>query len=216
MLFKLDPETKARAAGGRVRQKNESAILSAAEIEFARSGFKGASMNDIAHRAGLPKANIHYYFKNKLSLYIAVLRDTIELWDSTLNTITPDDNPREVLSTNIRRKIRFSAENPLASRIFAAELISGAPNLKGYFRDDYATWFDGRTAIFRAWARQGKIDPEVSPEHLIFLLWSSTQHYADFAVQIQAALGKEILEDKDYHNATDTLIHIILKGCGIK
>ncbi len=216
MLFKLDPDTKARPMGGRIRQKNESIILRAAEIEFADSGFKGASMNDIAQRADLPKANIHYYFKNKLGLYIAVLSDIIELWDSTLNAITPEDNPRDVLITYIQRKIEFSAENPLASRIFAKELISGAPNMKDYFREDYSAWFKGRADIFRAWAEQGKIDPEVSPEHLIFLLWSATQHYADFAVQIQAALGKEELDESDYHDAADTLIHVILNGCGIK
>ncbi|GGB92307.1 TetR family transcriptional regulator [Marinobacterium zhoushanense] len=214
MLFKIDTETTSRPAG-RIRQKNESIILRAAEIEFAAAGFKGASMNDIAQRAQLPKANIHYYFKNKLGLYMAVISDIIALWDSTLNAITPDDDPYEVLSHYIARKIRFSAENPLASRIFASELVNGAPNMKEYFREDYNLWFKGRTEVFRAWAEQGKIDAAVTPEHLIFLLWSSTQHYADFAVQIKAALGKEELDDADYQNATDTLTHIILKGCGI-
>jgi TetR/AcrR family transcriptional regulator len=215
MLFKIDPETNARPAG-RIRQKNEAIILRAAEVEFATSGFKGASMNDIAQRAGLPKANIHYYFKNKLGLYIAVISDIIALWDSTFNTITADDDPRDVLTDYIANKIRFSAENPLASRIFATELVSGAPNMKEYFREDYQSWFAGRADVFRAWAAQGKIDPEVTPEHLIFLLWSSTQHYADFAVQIKAALGKSSLDSQDYQNATDTLTHIILKGCGIR
>lgn len=213
MLFKIDAETSTRPAG-RIRQKNESIILHAAEIEFASAGFKGASMNDIAQRAGLPKANIHYYFKNKLGLYIAVIGDIIQMWDSTLNAITPEDDPYEVLTSYLARKIRFSVENPLSSRIFATELVAGAPNMKDYFREDYSVWFKGRADVFRAWAEQGKIDPEVSPEHLIFLLWSATQHYADFAVQIKAALGKE-LGDEDYRNATDTLTHIILKGCGI-
>lgn len=213
MLFKIDAETSTRPAG-RIRQKNESIILRAAEIEFASAGFKGASMNDIAQRAGLPKANIHYYFKNKLGLYIAVISDIIEMWDSTLNAITPEDEPAEVLAPYIERKIRFSVENPLASRIFATELVSGAPNMKDYFREDYSLWFKGRTDVFRAWAAQGKMDPEVSPEHLIFLLWSATQHYADFEVQIKAALGKE-LDEQDYRNAANTLTHIILKGCGI-
>ncbi|MBV1788110.1 TetR/AcrR family transcriptional regulator [Marinobacterium sp. D7] len=214
MLFKIDAETTSRPAG-RIRQKNESIILRAAEIEFAAAGFKGASMNDIAQRAGLPKANIHYYFKNKLGLYMAVISDIIALWDSTLNVITPDDDPYEVLTHYIASKIRFSAENPLASRIFATELVNGAPNMKEYFHEDYNLWFKGRIEVFRAWAEQGKIDPEVSPEHLIFLLWSSTQHYADFAVQIKAALGKEELDDQVYQEAIDTLTHIILKGCGI-
>ncbi|MEZ5448538.1 MAG: TetR family transcriptional regulator C-terminal domain-containing protein [Thiolinea sp.] len=47
-----------------------------------------------------------------------------------------------------------------------------------------------RTAVFQAWIDQGKMNP-VDPAHLMFLLWSSTQHYADFSTQIQAALGND-------------------------
>lgn len=215
MLFKIDAEAKDRPAG-RIRQQNEAIIMRAAEVEFATYGFKGASMNDIAQRAGLPKANIHYYFKNKLGLYIAVLSDIIAMWDSSLNTITADDDPKAVLTDYIARKVRFSMENPLASRIFSAELVSGAPNMKDYFREDYHQWFAGRVEVFREWAHRGKIDSEIKPEHLIFMIWSSTQHYADFATQVEAALGKKKLEESDYQDATDTLTHIVLKGCGIQ
>lgn len=215
MLLKIDAEAKDKPAG-RIRQQNEAIILRAAEVEFATYGFKGASMNDIAQRAGLPKANIHYYFKNKLGLYKAVLCDIITLWDSTFNTITADDDPRQVLTDYIARKVRFSMENPLASRIFAAELVSGAPHMREFFREDYQQWFAGRAEVFREWGRRGKIDPAVKPEHLIFLLWSSTQQYADFAVQIQAALGREALTEQDYQDATDTLTRLVLNGCGIQ
>lgn len=87
---------------GRIRQKNEQAILKAAEDEFARHGFKGTSMNTIAQNAGLPKANLHYYFTNKLGLYVAVLSNILELWDSTFNTLNSDDDPAVALSNYIR------------------------------------------------------------------------------------------------------------------
>ncbi len=214
MLLEIDDERKDRPAG-RIRQQNEAIILRAAEVEFARYGFKGASMNDIAQRAGLPKANIHYYFKNKLGLYLAVLRDIVALWDRSLNACTAADDPKQVLTDYIARKVRFSHENPLASRIFATEMVSGAPNMKSYFSEEYSRWFDGRIEVFKEWARQGKIDPQIKPEHLIFLLWSSTQHYADFSVQINAALGKEAMSEADYQDATETLTRIVLTGCGI-
>jgi len=200
---------------GRIRQKNEQAIIQAAEDEFARHGFKGTSMNTIALKAGLPKANLHYYFTNKLSLYVAVLSNIIELWDSTFNALSVDDDPAEALSTYIRTKMEFSRRNPQASRIFAMEIISGGQCLSDYFSQDYRDWFKGRAAVFQAWIDAGKMDP-VDPVHLIFLLWGSTQHYADFATQICQVTGRSRLTKQDMQDASNNHIHIILKGCGLK
>ena len=216
MLFKIDShQTEKERIVGKIRQQNETLILRAAEEEFAEKGFAGASINAIANRAGLPKANIHYYFKNKMGLYVAVLSNIIDLWDETLGNISAEDNPAEVLTNYIHRKITFSQQYPLASRIFASEIISGAHNMKAYFSDDYHRWFSGRVAVFQQWIDQGKIDAAISPAHLLFMIWSTTQHYADFAVQIAAALNKASPEADDFKAAEDTLIHIILKGCGV-
>ena len=199
---------------GRIRQKNEEVILKAAEDEFARHGFKGTSMNTIALKAGLPKANLHYYFTNKLGLYIAVLSNIIELWDSTFNNLSAEDDPAQALSSYIRAKIEFSRRQPEASRVFAMEIISGGACLTEYFTQDYRTWFQGRAAVFQAWIDAGKMDP-VDPVHLIFLLWGSTQHYADFATQICRVSGRTRLTRQDMQDASDNLIRIILKGCGL-
>lgn len=198
----------------RIRQKNEEAIIRAAEDEFARHGFKGTSMNTIASKANLPKANLHYYFTNKLGLYIAVLSNIIELWDSTFNQLSSADDPAQALTHYIRAKIEFSRRNPQASRIFAMEIISGGQCLSEYFSQDYQLWFKGRAAVFEQWIAAGKMDP-VDPVHLIFLLWSSTQHYADFASQICRVTGKARLTQSDFDHAADNLIRIILTGCGI-
>ncbi|MBS7690799.1 TetR/AcrR family transcriptional regulator [Pseudomonas lalucatii] len=199
---------------GRIRQKNEEAILAAAEEEFARHGFKGTSMNTIAQTVGLPKANLHYYFNNKLGLYLAVLSNILELWDSTFNTLTVEDDPAEALDRYIRAKLDFSRRYPKASRIFAMEVISGGECLSAYFDQDYRTWFRGRAAVFEAWIAAGKMDP-VDPVHLIFLLWGSTQHYADFASQICRVTGRSRLTKQDFAEAGDNLVRIILKGCGL-
>ncbi|MWV14133.1 TetR family transcriptional regulator [Pseudomonas sp. R-28-1W-6] len=199
---------------GRIRQHNEEVILAAAGEEFARHGFKGTSMNAIALKAELPKANLHYYFGNKLGLYLAVLANIIDLWDSTFNHLTVDDDPAEALSRYIRAKMEFSRKHPDASRLFAMEVISGGPCLSQYFNQDYRSWFNSRAAVFRAWIDAGKIDP-VDPVHLIFLLWGSTQHYADFGSQICRVVGKSKLTRQDFNQAGDNLIRIILKGCGL-
>ncbi|MDT3721982.1 TetR/AcrR family transcriptional regulator [Pseudomonas oryzihabitans] len=200
---------------GRIRQKNEELILAAAEEEFARNGFKGTSMNTIAQRVGLPKANLHYYFNNKLGLYMAVLGNILELWDSTFNHLTVDDDPAEALARYIRAKLEFSRRQPLASRIFAMEIIGGGTCLYEYFNQDYQAWFRSRAAVFEAWIAAGKMDP-VDPIHLIFLLWSSTQHYADFASQICRVTGRTRLTRQDFEEAAQTLTHVVLKGLGLK
>ncbi|AGI22062.1 TetR family transcriptional regulator [Pseudomonas sp. ATCC 13867] len=199
---------------GRIRQKNEEAILAAAEEEFARHGFKGTSMNTIAQRVGLPKANLHYYFSNKLGLYVAVLSNILDLWDSTFNHLTVDDDPAIALAAYIRAKMEFSRRYPQASRVFAMEIISGGECLSEHFSQDYRAWFAGRAAVFQAWIAAGKMDP-VDPVNLIFLIWSSTQHYADFATQIAFVTGRKRMSKQDFGDAGDNLIRIILKGCGL-
>lgn len=212
MTFEV-PSHEGKPAG-RIRQKNEETILKAAESEFARHGFKGTSMNTIALNAGLPKANLHYYFTNKLGLYIAVLSNILELWDSTFNHLKAEDDPAQALTHYIRTKMEFSRQHPQASRVFAMEIISGGPCLTEYFTQDYRDWFQGRAAVFQAWIDAGKMDP-VDPVHLIFLLWGSTQHYADFATQICRVSGRPRLTKDDMQTASDNLTRIILKGCGL-
>ena len=199
----------------RIRQKNQQAILKAAEDEFARHGYQGTSMNAIAVNAGLPKANLHYYFTNKLGLYVAVLGNIIELWDSTFNHLNAEDDPAQALTRYIRAKMEYSRRRPQASRIFAMEIISGGQCLSEYFSQDYRTWFQGRAAVFQAWIDAGKMDA-VDPVHLIFLLWGSTQHYADFASQICRVTGRTRLTQDDFDKAGDNLLRIILKGCGLQ
>lgn len=199
---------------GRIRQKNEEAILLAAAEEFAVHGYKGTSMNSIAMRVGLPKANLHYYFSSKLGLYVEVMRNILNLWDSAFSNLCAEDDPATSLAGYIRAKMEFSRRQPLASKIFAMEVISGGECMAEHFNQDYQEWFRGRAAVFQAWIDQGKMDP-VDPVHLIFLLWGSTQHYADFSSSISRLTGRKKQTKEDFAKATDNLIQIILKGCGL-
>ena len=120
-----------------------------------------------------------------------------------------------LITQYIGLKIQFSREHPLSSKIFAQEIIAGAPRLKEYFASHYQVWFASKIAVFKQWADEKKIDP-VDPAHLMFLIWSSTQHYADFNSQVSAALGKKSIQEDDYLAATNTLTHIITQGIGCK
>ena len=200
---------------GQIRLDNERAILVAAEREFASRGFNGASMNRIAVGAGVPRTNVHYYFKNKEELYAKVLTDVILMWDNSFNQITSEDDPAEALEAYIRAKVAYSRTNPLASKIFASEILHGAPVLSNYLKKDYRDWLRGKAEIMDSWVAQGKMDP-IDPFYLIFMIWASTQHYADFEVQVKTVLGKQRLTATDFEIIANNLTHIILKGCGIK
>jgi TetR/AcrR family transcriptional regulator len=199
---------------GKIRVDNQAKILEAAELEFAQFGYNGASIMSIAKRAGLPRPNVHYYFANKLDLYNKVLMDVLALWNEAFDLITVDDDPAEAIGGYIHAKVMYSKTNPLASKIFANELILGAPNLSEYLNEDYRTWLSGKSEVIQAWIAEGKMDP-VDPYYLILLIWASTQHYADFSVQVRAVLAKSRLEDQDFDAVSRNLQHIILKGCGL-
>ena len=199
---------------GRIRQKYQLRIIAAAEEEFVTFGFKGASMKRIAERAELPRANIHYYFKNKVDLYAAVLGDIVEVWNSTVADINPEDDPKETLTGYIRAKVLSAKNNPNASRIFASEIIHGAPHIGQYLKQDYRVAILNITNGFQSWIDQGKMDA-IDPMHLLFMIWGSTQHYADFGVQVRAAMDKDSLDDDDFERIIASITHIILKGVGL-
>lgn len=200
---------------GKIRTDNRVKIIAIAEMEFAEFGYKGASIMNIAKRANLPRANVHYYFNSKLELYKKVLFDILKLWNDAFNQITPEDDPAEAIGAYIRAKVMYSKTNPLASKIFANEIIHGAPRINQYLNSDFREWLKSKAAVIEHWIKQGKMDP-VDPLFLIMLIWSATQHYADFSTQVSAVMDKPQLSDKDFDHVADNLTHIILKGCGIK
>jgi len=205
---------KAKANEGNIRQKNKAIILNAAKKEFVTYGFKGASIKRIAERANIARANIHYYFQDKTDLYQQLLGNIIEVWNRDYDTLNADHEPKAALSAYIRAKVMHSRDDPDSSRIFASELIHGAPVLNDYLNTDFKAWLQSKVAVIDAWIDNGLID-KVNPHHLLFLIWSSTQHYADFNVQVVAALNKDEMTDDDFEDVVASLTQIILKGCGI-
>jgi TetR/AcrR family transcriptional regulator len=200
---------------GSIRQKNKAIIFSAAKKEFVTYGFKGASIKRIAERAKIARANIHYYFKDKTDLYQQLLSNIIEVWNTDYDTLNAEQDPKIALSAYIRAKVMHSKDDPDSSRIFASELIHGAPVLNDYLNTDFKTWLQSKVAVIETWIEQGLID-KVNPHHLLFMIWSSTQHYADFNTQVLAALDKETMSDDDFEEVVASLTQIILKGCGIR
>ncbi|CBV42351.1 TetR/AcrR family transcriptional regulator [Halomonas elongata] len=201
--------------GGAIRQRNEKAIMAAAERVFARHGYRGASLQEIAEQAELPKSNVLYYMGSKRKLYVRLLERMMARWNAMLDDISAEDDPAEVLSAFIRSKMQMSRRHPEGSRLFASEILGGAPFLQEYLRGELREWVQSRAAVFREWAERGLMDP-VDPVWLIFLIWSSTQHYADFEAQVLGITGREALGDDDLEEITRFLTRVVLKGCGVR
>lgn len=202
---------KAKGADAGVGAMNRRKILQAAEKCFAQFGFKGTAVQKIADEAGLPKTNVLYYFKSKQELYVAVLEETLSLWNSHFDRATVEDDPAEVLAAYIAEKIEVSRTHPMASKIFAMEIINGAPNLNGYFDEEHALWMQGRIALINSWIAAGKLAP-LDPEYLLYTIWASTQHYADFSAQITRLRGRKMVK-ADFEQAKVQLIQLLLGGC---
>lgn len=200
---------------GKIREKSIEHILNAAQQEFVIHGFKGTTIQAIADRAQLPKANIHYYFKNKDNLINAVLENILDLWDEVLGDISIDDDPKYVLEHFIRTKVKMSFTHPGPSKLFAMEIIQGAQHLKDYARTYLRKWVREKAKVFEQWIAAGKMD-DVDPVHLIFLIWSSTQHYADFETQVLTIMNRGEYEDDDIEHISQFLCNVIIRGCGIE
>ena len=199
---------------GLIRQTNEALILSAAERVFARAGFGGATMAAIAEVSGLPKANLHYYFGSKEVLYRAVLGRILNDWLLSTHGITADANPRAALEQYIRAKMALSQERPDGSKVFANELLHGAPVIKGLLATDLRKLLLEKAAVVQTWIDAGRM-AAVDPVHLFFTIWAATQTYADFDEQIKAVLDCTELTAKDHARATEHVVTLILRGCGL-
>ncbi|UTW10197.1 TetR/AcrR family transcriptional regulator [Marinobacterium rhizophilum] len=200
----------------RIREAHETRILAAAEDVFAQFGYNGASLETIAEQAGMSKQNMLYYFSSKEILYHRVLKNILDLWLEKMTLLEQaGEDPAAMLENYIRGKFEISRTHPNGSKVFANEIINGAPHLKEYLRQRLLPQLEADIVLVRGWIRDGVIDP-IEPEHLFFTIWASTQTYADFSAQIELSLGKETLEADDFTRAGDFLTHVILKGIGLK
>ena len=203
-----------RDTKGLIRQANEALILAAAERAFAVAGFSGATMAQISEESGLPKANLHYYFGSKETLYRAVLARILEDWLAPTHGITPEADPATAIGDYIRSKMALSASRPHASKVWANEVLHGAPVVKQLIATELRATVVAKVAVIDQWIKEGKMDP-VDSTHLFFTIWAATQTYADFEVQMCAVLGREHLTDADHAQAKAHVVGLVLRGCGL-
>lgn len=197
----------------RITEKNKAVIIDAAVREFAKYGFKGTSVKQIADAAGLPKTNILYYFASKQGLYTATLQDILHVWNSSFDKATVEDDPSITLANYIAEKMEISRTHPISSKVFAMEILHGGHNLNDVFMHEHRAWMKSRTEVIQGWIDNGKM-LACNPEYLLFHIWACTQHYADFSAQITSLRGNK-MQKADFAQATTDLVNMILRGCGL-
>ena len=192
------------------REKLEADILAEAVRVFAECGFDGTAVATIAERCGLSKQNLLYYFPSKQALYERVLDGVLDDWLARMASLAdPAQNPDDLLRAYIRAKLRFSREQPLASRVYAMEVIGGARVYGAQIQRRVVPLLRRDIEVFEGWISAGKIAP-VNAAHLLFAIWAMTQSYADFAVQMTLALGRKQLTKKDYDDGEATIVAMVL------
>lgn len=187
-------------------------LLAAALDVFSLYGFSGASLDEIAQLADMHKSNIFYYYENKESLYVEVLTTVLQKWLAPLQTLEAVLEPAEALSHYLIQKIELSRSQPKASRLFALEIIQGAPHILPILKGPLKKLFKRKAKVIQTWQEQGKISPDIDPELLILNIWGLTQNYADFATQMEMVTGKTLRNRSMFQRSIEHTVHMMLYG----
>lgn len=190
----------------RIQERNEARIVTCALSVFSSYGYRGATLEQIASAAGMSKANILYYFSSKLDIYEAVLENAMATWLEPLDTLDPDADPIVELLRYVEQNLQLSRSTPLASMLLANEILQGAPVIKPFLQTELKVLVEKKCRTIQAWINDGKIKA-IDPQALLFLIWSSTQHYANFRTQIDALCEHD--DNRLFEQASQTL-HLII------
>jgi TetR/AcrR family transcriptional regulator len=172
----------------RIQREKTEQILEAALEVFATYGYRGSTIDQIATQSGLSKPNILYYFDGKQAIHAVLLARLLDTWLEPLVQMADSNDPISEICAYVDRKLKMSRDYPRESRIYANEILQGAPHLIEELSGPLRVLTDEKSALIQTWIDSGKI-AKINPHHLIFSIWSTTQHYADFDVQVQAVLS---------------------------
>lgn len=203
-----------RKSKAETREENERLILQAAEKVFAVHGFKGTTTSQIAREAGLPKANVHYYFSTKLALYKCVLEGILQDWMEAAEAFKTNAEPDVALSRYIEVKMDLSRRRPYGSRVWAKEIMSGAPLMGDVLATTLKPWVDECEATINRWIGEQKI-AQINAKALLYMIWATTQHYADFDRQIVVLNNGRSYSDRDFLEKKQQVITLILASVGL-
>lgn len=199
----------------RIQEEKEEQILEAALEVFSANGFRGSTIDQIADVAGMSKPNLLYYFRTKEAMHRALIDRVLDTWLDPLRAFDAEGNPVAEIRSYICRKLEMARDFPRESRLFANEVLQGAPRIVDELKGPLKQLVDEKAEVIRSWAKAGKI-AKCDPYHLIFAIWSTTQHYADFDVQVRAVLGQENAGEGRFEDAARFLERLFVDGLQVR
>lgn len=208
----MDDKVSPRPAT-RIQRKKQEQILEAALDVFSQHGFRGSTIDQIAEAAGMSKPNLLYYFGRKEDIHKALIERLLDTWLDPLVEMDPNGDPMPEIRSYIRRKLEMARDFPRESRLFANEILQGAPRIIDMLEGQLKALVDEKAAILQKWMDEGKLR-QTDPYHLLFAIWSTTQHFADFDVQVRAVLGKERGGEGRFEDAARFLEQLFMQGVG--
>jgi len=211
----MTAETPATEPNTRIQREKRERILDAALEVFSTHGFRGATVDQIAEAAGMSKPNLLYYYRGKEDIHRTLLTRLLDTWLAPLREIDAAGDPLKELRGYIRRKIEMARDFPRESRLFANEMLRGAPHVLAMLTGGLKPLVDEKAAILRQWMREGRL-AKVDPHHLIFAIWATTQHYADFDVQVRAVLGPDRGGEGRFEDAARVIEALFLEGLRVR
>ncbi|HEV7252227.1 MAG TPA: TetR family transcriptional regulator C-terminal domain-containing protein [Mesorhizobium sp.] len=195
----------------RIQQEKRERILEAALDVFSAHGFGGATLDRIAQAAGMSKPNLLYYFRGKDDIYTALIERLLDRWLEPLRALDPQGDPLQEIRAYVRRKLEMSRDYPRESRLFAGEILAGAPRIMPLLEGELKELVDDKAMLLERWMAQGRLRA-ADPRHLIFSVWATTQHYADFDAQVRAVLGPEWSDEERFEAAARFLEALFAEG----
>ncbi len=195
----------------RIQREKREIILEAALEVFSANGFRGSTIDQIAEQAAMSKPNLLYYFHRKEDIHETLMQRLLDTWLQPLRELDDIGDPLTELRAYIRRKLEMARDFPRESRLFANEILQGAPRIMPLLEGELKTLVDEKAAIIEGWMRTGRI-ARTDPYHLIFSIWATTQHYADFDVQVRAVLGNGRGGEARFEDAARFLERLFIEG----
>jgi TetR/AcrR family transcriptional regulator len=195
----------------RIQKEKQDIILEAALEVFSVHGFRGATIDQIAEVAGMSKPNLLYYFPKKEEIHRRLIITLLDTWLGPLREMDAKGDPFTEIRSYIRRKLEMARDFPRESRLFANEMLQGAPRISEMIEIDLKALVDEKAKVLLTWMDQGRL-ARADPYHLIFSIWATTQHYADFDVQVRAVLGKGRNGEGRFEDAARYLEQLFMHG----
>ena len=187
-------------------------ILDAASKAFAEKGYAATRIATIAELAGLPKSNVHYYFKSKENIYAKVLEDIAPAYLSAcMPALEDDETPIEALTRTLNDMIRLFERQPFASKVFMAELREGARRLPGEFFSRWTAQTQKSLAGIRQWVDRGLLAP-MDPEHALLTIWAMAQSCVSRGWQLPGLRGEAMDYDAAVRNAARLMLRGLMPG----